>query len=244
MTAFERAGPTLRNLVRLKLVSVPVVARMLVGAVWLVVAWLASSPLTGALLLTVAVIDLLAGSGVSVRHLWRAARTWLAWILLAVAVHTLIAFAQSDPHLIANTLTFALRLLLALAVYLMIALPQDADVLVEELIAMLRLPPRIVHEGLALGRTFAALPADWHAHRLARRSRGHSGGWLGSASNALRTGRARLHGLRSELQLAGASDGSPRTAYRVLEYDTDGWIATAAGLAVASIALLAGPLVG
>lgn len=183
------------------------VAKLVAATILMAVLFVASGPITPAIVLA-GIVACLPLTGLGVPTLL--GRTWpiLVAALTVGVLNVLLAPASGGPDLV-NGLGLGLRLLgIALSGVLALATTDPTD-LADSLQQQARLSPRLAVGALAAVRMLPILAAEWQLLGLARRARGVSAGWSPLAAARLALGRllALLVGsVRRATRLAMAMD--------------------------------------
>ena len=152
------------------------VTKLVAAAILMAVLFVASGPVTPAIVLT-GVVACLPFTGLAVTTLL--ARTWpllVAALSVGVLNVVLAPASPSGPDL-GNGLGLGLRLLgIALSGVLALATTDPTD-LADSLQQQAHLPPRLAVGAMAAIRTLPILAAEWQLLGMARRARGISAGW-------------------------------------------------------------------
>ena len=152
------------------------VAKLVAAAILMAVLFVASGPVTPAIVLA-GIVTSLPFTGLSVRTLL--ARTWplLIAALMVGVLNVVLAPASSGGPGLANGLSLGLRLLgIALSGVIALATTDPTD-LADSLQQQAHLPPRLAVGAMAAIRTLPILAAEWQLLGMARRARGISAGW-------------------------------------------------------------------
>ena len=223
------------------------VAKLLAAAILMAVLFVASGPLTPAIVLA-GIVACLPFTGLPVPIL--AARTWplLVAALMVGVLNVVFAPATPGGPDLANGMALGLRLLgIALAGVIALA-TTDATDLADALQQQAHLPPRLAVGAMAAIRTLPILAVEWQLLGMARRARGVDAGW--SPLLAARLGFGRLLALlvgsvRRATRLAEAMEArgfgaeACRTSARPQRMGlTDwAWIGAAAGLGAVALGI-------
>lgn len=164
------------------------VAKLGAAAILMAVLFVASGPITPALVLA-GILASLPLSGLGVRTLL--VRTWpllLAALMVGVLNVVLAPASRGGPDIVTG-LALGLRLLgIALSGVIAIA-TTDPTVLADSLQQQARLSPRLAVGALAAIRMLPILAVEWQLLGMARRARGVSAGWSPMAAARLASGK-------------------------------------------------------
>ena len=152
------------------------VAKLVAAAILMAVLFVASGPVTPAIVLA-GIAACLPLTGLAVSTLL--ARTWplLVAALMVGVLNVVLAPASSGGPDLANGLALGLRLLgIALSGVLALATTDPTD-LADSLQQQAHLPPRLAVGAMAAIRTLPILAVEWQLLGMARRARGVSAGW-------------------------------------------------------------------
>jgi energy-coupling factor transport system permease protein len=241
------------------------VTRLVVAAVWLLVAFAGVDPRVPAVLLAAAVAAL---AGLSGLPLGRSVRRMAPLVLAAggLAVLTLVLHpSRSDPAAAtlfvvgpfritvaaaSAALALALRLALIAVASLLVFGPSDPTTIADSLVQQWHVPDRFAYGTLAALRIAPFLAADWSATRTVRRLRGIEA--RGPAAGTREAGGRLLallvaavrRGERMALAMdaRGFDAGRRRSRFRPIRVGPLDWLVLGSGLAVAGLALAAGGL--
>ncbi len=230
---------------RAPLVRANPVVKLIAAAVLMAVLFVASGPITPALVLAGILVSLpLAGLGV--RTLL--GRTWplLVAALMVGVLNVLLAPASSDGPDFTTGLALGLRLLgIALSGVIALATTDPTD-LADSLQQQARLSPRLAVGALAAVRMLPILAVEWQLLGMARRARGVSAGWSPIAAARLAFGKllallvgAVRRATRLALAMEARSFGAApcRTIARPQRLRATDWVLLIAAVTLGAVAL-------
>jgi energy-coupling factor transport system permease protein len=214
----------------------------------------AATILTGALLFSLDPITSLVAIGLELAIAPLAGLNVLrAWPLLVSAAGVLVftSLFSDQPDAVHSALSYALRLIAVGLPGMLVFVTIDATDLADSLMAHLRVSPRFAIGALAAFRLMPLLTEEWRQLSLARRARGIDAGWnpvararlFGSTAFALLVGAIRRGTrLATAMDARGFDSGVARTAARTAHFGPPDVLVIAGGVALATVALLAGLL--
>lgn len=225
------------------------VAKLGAAAILMVVLFVASGPVTPAVVL-IGILASLPFTGLSVRTLL--VRTWpllLAALLVGVLNVVLAPASSGGPNFVAG-LALGLRLLgIALSGVLALATTDPTD-LADSLQQQARLSPRLAVGALAAIRMLPILVVEWQLLGMARRARGVSARWSPFAAAQLAFGKLlallvgavrRATRLALAMEARGFGAASCRTIARPHRLASADWGLLLATVALGAAALWIGP---
>lgn len=243
------------------LTRVSPLTRLLVGALWLLIAFLTVDPVVPAVLLAAGVLALITISGVPIGRVPRrlvplgiaAVGLGLITVLFHAsagnpavrAVLTLGPIRITEPAAVAG-IALALRLGVIAISSILVFAPSDPTRFADALVQQWRVPPRFAYGTLAALRIAPLLGTDWRATGAVRRLRGLDSrspvsrvrGFFGRLFVLLVSGVRRGSRMAIAMDARGFDAGLPRSRYREVRAGTRDYAVLGGGVAVALVALL------
>jgi len=230
---------------RAMLVRANPVAKLIAAAILMGVLFVASGPVTPALVLA-GILASLPLAGLGVRTLL--GRTWplLVAALMVGVLNVLLAPASPDGPDFVTGLALGLRLLgIALSGVIALSTTEPTD-LADSLQQQARLSPRLAVGALAAVRMLPILAVEWQLLGMARRARGVSAGWSPIAAARLAFGKLlallvgavrRATRLALAMEARGFGAAPSRTIARPQRVKAADWVLLLAAVTLGAAAL-------